>query len=330
MLIPISSLTENDQIAGNLCRADATGQFSPCNASTADPVLVAKAQKMKTPLDLDTRVRMLALGVRKFPAPQVDPATVRVHANRDHMSGAVMEWMDTKGSSQRAYSEAFLNKTASQKWKRISAFRNQLAGIRKDARNRLLNAQPGTPEHQSATIVAIIAETGLRPGGREDSVAAGRFGVSDLLGSHVRIEGDVARLNFVGKAGKDNYAEIRDPVTIGALQKLKDSAGDGQLFSVSPDRARDVLPKGMKLKDMRTIIATDTAEQALAAIPSPPPPLPADPEQAKKLIAKLILQASKVVAGKLNNTPSVAKASYIHPEVLNEWVRNIGGAGLVV
>jgi DNA topoisomerase IB len=36
------------------------------------------------------------------------------------------------------------------------------------------------------------------------------------------------------------------------------------------------------------------------------------------------LETSKKVATILNNTPSIAKASYIHPMVFEQWAKSVG------
>jgi DNA topoisomerase IB len=57
-----------------------------------------------------------------------------------------------------------------------------------------------------------------------------------------------------------------------------------------------------------------------------PPPLTGNRKKDKRLLAKALLQASKTVAKKLNNTASVARSSYIHPAVFREWAIEKAGA----
>ena len=57
-----------------------------------------------------------------------------------------------------------------------------------------------------------------------------------------------------------------------------------------------------------------------------PPPLTGDAKKDKRLLAKAILSASKEVADVLNNTASVSKKNYIHPEVFKNWATKKAGA----
>lgn len=337
-----------NQIQGDLCRAAHSGQFTSCAvglqgglhsaqappiAPPVDPALLARAQKMKTPLSEDTVVRLLQMRVSSFPGPKVDPKKVSVYFGRNPMTRAILEWDEpvpagAKRNHKYSYTEDFHERNAAEKWKRVQAFRPRMAAIRNDLRKKIKGNEVGSVQHQAATIAGIIAETALRPDRSRGKAATGHFGTSSLRGEHVTVEDGVAHLNFVGKSGQDNKAIVEDPTTVRAIVALKKRAGSGPLFSTSPATAAALLPSGMKLKDMRTIIATETAEKALRAFQMPDP-LPDDPEKLKKLIAKAYLAASQAVAKKLNNTPAVAKKSYIHPEVLNSWVREIGGGKLV-
>jgi len=85
--------------------------------------------------------------------------------------------------------------------------------------------------------------------------------------------------------------------------------------------AGKAMPKGMKLKDFRTIKATETAAKLLDAM-AVPPPLTGNKSKDKLLLARAIKMASEQVAEVLNNTPSIARESYIHPDVLTYWAVN--------
>lgn len=306
---------------------DSYTYWYPPHPSGGEDPHVKQAQKMKTPLPHDLRVHMLKMGVGKFPG--ADAHSIKVHHDADPTKGSVASWKDGKGRTQHAYAAEFLDNNAHKKWKRVEALEHHVDGLRKDLSSKIMNSEVGSKSHQSATIAAVIAETGLRPGGKEESVKEGHYGVSDLKGEHVDFVGDEAHLKFIGKAGKENKAVVKDPETVKALHALKSKAGDGPLFSVGPDEARQHLPKGMKLKDLRTILATKTAREALKSV-GHPPPLDPDEKKAKKQIAKAWMDTSKVVSDRLNNTPAIARGSYIHPKVLENWVSQIGGSHLVL
>ena len=131
-------------------------------------------------------------------------------------------------------------------------------------------------------------------------------------------------ISYVGKGGKLNTATMRNRGVARALREY--SKGGGRLFSPAAlTSARELLPQGMKLKDFRTIIATNEAIKALDAVVRPPP-LTGDPRRDKRLMHAALKTASVVVADRLNNTPTVALGSYIHPMVYKLWARNKVGA----
>jgi len=144
----------------------------------------------------------------------------------------------------------------------------------------------------------------------------------------VTIADGKASFDFVGKEGVQNLWSTDDADLVQALSKYKRAGGDGPLFSIDAQKAREFAPSGMKLKDFRTIQATRAARSAMESVDAPPPPLTGDAKKDKRLVRDAILGASRRVALLLNNTPAVARGSYIHPSVFNEWLDKIGGKHL--
>ena len=286
-----------------------------------------------TQLPPETQARLHALGVTKFPAADVAAASVKVHAleGEDVHARAVMTWRDAGGKTQHAYTPEFHARNAAKKWARVEQFEPRVHKVRAALGQRLSTTEHASPEHQGATIAAVIAHTGLRPGGEAGSTARGRFGVSTLRAQHVTIDGDGARLDYVGKAGKRNVGTVSDSTIVESLRRYKEEAaargGESEpLFAPRAlEFARSEAPKGVKLKDFRTVVATHEAAKAMRGVEAPPPPLPASEKAAAKLILARIRAASAVVAKRLNNTPAVARAAYIHPRIFAAWIKSVGG-----
>ena len=72
----------------------------------------------------------------------------------------------------------------------------------------------------------------------------------------------------------------------------------------------------MKLKDLRSIGATSTAEAELAGIT---PTMTGDPVKDMKHIYSILRAVSTTVSERLNNTAAVARRSYIAPQVVQAW-----------
>jgi DNA topoisomerase IB len=318
---------------------EGTGKFAPKGEGGAGTATLedepepaapeeAKPKKPRPPppgsqLPEKQRVRLKALGVTKLPAHDATEIRVADLEDPDVDQKPTMTWRDTAGRTQYAYTAAFHVTHAAKKWERVQALEPAFDRLRDGLLHRLSETRIGSPERAAAAVAAIIAETGLRPGSA-GSATAGHFGISTLRPEHVAFEGDRARLTFVGKSGKKNVTTVEHPEVVAALREaVAHPQPDGALFPAgTAERAREMA--GTKLKDFRTIIATRTAERALKDAPKPPPPLTGDAKRDARLVARALRAASGVVAERLNNTPAVARASYIHPRVFEDWLERIG------
>jgi hypothetical protein len=80
---------------------------------------------------------------------------------------------------------------------------------------------------------------------------------------------------------------------------------------------------------MRTFVATDMARKILFEDKNPPPPLPEKKSGIKKLIQSKLMNVYKTVSEQLNNSPTMAKNSYVHPKVVEQWLKQLNVEGLV-
>ena len=267
------------------------------------------------------QAKLKELGIGKLPQSDIPANTIETDFS-DPENKAVIRWKDAAGRGQSGYTPEFHAKNAAKKWEMVSKHRDRLSKVQSDLKKKLSSAKPGTLEHQGLLIAAIIAETGLRPGSAKS--LEGRYGVSTLEGEHIQIKGDKVSFSFVGKQGKDNTSELTSRDISKALAVYKK---EGALFSRSAlIEAREVAGKqGLKLKNFRTIVATNKAEAALDLI-AVPPPLTGDDKKDKRLLARAMLNASKQVAEILNNSPAVAAKNYIHPDIFKAWALKAGAS----
>lgn len=140
----------------------------------------------------------------------------------------------------------------------------------------------------AAIITSIVMETGIRPGQErnqttvkigDEEVAVQTFGATTLKAEHVKfVEDNFAHLEFVGKAGTTNKADIKDPTTIKALRQfiaqVKKDKGEGggespYLFVTKGGKRFNygmlnryfkdqTALKGLKITDFRKLKATQT------------------------------------------------------------------------
>jgi DNA topoisomerase IB len=255
----------------------------------------------------------------KYPPPDVDP------------SKAMMQWRDTKGRLQAAYTPRFLNRNAAVKWERVKGLESKAEGAVKAFGDRMQDTSLSDRDRDAAAIMAIIGKTGLRPGSASGLKSTGHRGISTLAADNVKVEGDQVSLEFVGKSGKTNRTTVKDPALAQYLGKRLKGKEPGELLFEA--REKD-LPGAMeaagvgnfKPKDFRTRKAGQIAAQVMSDLDDPPPPLPAEPNKAKRLVEQRIKEASTAVADQLNNTPAMARKAYINPAIFRVWAEAVGAS----
>jgi DNA topoisomerase I len=258
---------------------------------------------------------------------------VQVNEEGDVNSHYVMKWVDPKtGKEQRAYTKEFLQKNADYKWDRIKKIDSKDIEKIKSVASDALKSKDAK-EQQIGAILSIISNTGLRIGSRDGFNETQNRGVSTLHADNIKIDGDKVSFEFTGKSYKNNTAEFEDSELAKVLTDLKKSNSDKEFIfdKATDDQIRDYfhdkVSKDLKIKDMRTYIATDMANKILEEDSTPPPPLPK--KGVKKIIQQKLTNVYKKVSEQLNNTPSMAKNSYIHPKVIDGWIEKIGAKGLI-
>lgn len=238
----------------------------------------------------------------------------------------VLRWVDPKtGKKVTAYSKAFLKKNAQNKWKRIQNISSEDIQKIKTKADSLLKSRDKEVSEAGA-IVSIIANTGLRPGSKSGFNETENRGVSTLAKENVKIKGDSIEFEFTGKSYKNNTAKIKNKELADYLKaKIADKQDSDFVFDTDISKVRNVFQskfkKGLKLKDMRTYVATDMARDILFNDKQAPPPLPE--KGTKKAIQDKLKNVFVKVSDQLNNSPTMAKTSYIHPNVINAWLKTL-------
>jgi DNA topoisomerase-1 len=182
-----------------------------------------------------------------------------------------------------------------------------------------------------ATVVHLLETTMIRVGNRAYERTNHSYGLTTLQGDHVRVEGAALRFHFTGKSGKVWRLDVRDrrvASIVRACQHLPgqtlfgylDDAGHQQAVTSNDVNAylKQVTNRDITAKDFRTWAATVMAGKALAL---------AGPAETRAQAAKTVRAVIKEVAARLGNTPTVCRASYIHPAITEAYLNgdlNIG------
>jgi SPP1 gp7 family putative phage head morphogenesis protein len=225
------------------------------------------------------------------------------------------EGYDAVGRLQRRRSEIFIAQQDAKKFARVRQFSEDLPIMR---RHVMRDQALGRPE---AFLFEMEDRTAIRIGSTTDFKAKKKaYGLTTLQGRHAMVRGDEIHFAFIAKEGKVQQAVIKDRALAKWVAERKAAVGprDPLWPDVSAQKlnsyVKEVSAKNYTVKDFRTHHATRIAHDRLAPFSGNPPT-----GKEKKALVKEVLDE---VSGFLNNTPSMAKRSYIDPSV---W-EIIGGA----
>jgi DNA topoisomerase-1 len=141
---------------------------------------------------------------------------------------------------------------------------------------------------------------------------------------HAQVEGRRITVEFKGKGGKLQRAEIADRRLARTVQQLQELPGR-ELFEYLDEPAgerrrvrsedvnaylRDVSGEELTVKDFRTWGASAICLRALSDM---------DPPASEAAATRSIAEAIREVATALGNTPAVCRASYVHPALLEAY-----------
>ncbi len=185
--------------------------------------------------------------------------------------------------------------------------------------------RPGLPrEKVLAVIVRLLERSFIRVGNEEYARQNRSFGLTTLRDRHVAVKGGRIRFNFRGKSGIAHTVGLRDRRLARIVKRCQELPGqelfqyegpNGDRGSIDSgdvnDYLREITGQTFTAKDFRTWAGTVLAYRALRAL---------EPADGRKAARRNVVEAMKQVAGKLGNTPVVARRSYVHPAVLDAYL----------
>jgi DNA topoisomerase-1 len=239
---------------------------------------------------------------------------------------------DARGRKQHRYHPRWHEARGESKFDRMMAFARVLPSIRERCDADL--TKPGLPrEKVLAAVVRLLELTLIRVGNDEYARLNESFGLTTLRDDHAEIEGTRVRFTFRGKSGKEHEVGIRDRRLASVVRRCQELPGqellqyvddDGEVRDIASDDVNEYLREisggDFTAKDFRTWAGTVLAYRALRALQ------PADSATAMK---KNVVAVMRETAGRLGNTPAVARKSYVHPAVLEAYMDGRVGGALV-
>jgi DNA topoisomerase I len=270
-------------------------------------------------LDADGRVIRNPSVLRRFARLAVPPAYDVVLYAADPAAHLQAVGRDAAGRLQYRYHPEWEKVREQRKARRLARLAESLPRIRRSIGQYLAGSEPSRELALSA-VIELVSCSAIRSGRESYLRERGTRGAATLLKSNVGVDGENIRLRFRGKGGKTIAKEFKCPRLVGALKCLRTLPG-ARLFQyraengeVRPVRARDanaflreIAGTNISLKDFRTLIASAGILEMLAR---------AKPAHSERQRRKQVLEAIRVAADNLHNTPAICRRSYVHDTVI--------------
>lgn len=230
---------------------------------------------------------------------------------------------DARGRKQYRYHPAWVHLRDQDKYESLLEFGRALPRIRrkvrKDLKRRTLDADKVT-----ALVIRLLEVTLIRVGTPQYARENKSYGLTTLKRRHAAVTGGRLRFRFRGKSGVGHDVIVRDPRLARIVKRCLELPGqelfnyrdkDGRLHAVTSQSVNSYLKNAgggdYTAKDYRTWAGSVYAFARLQTYSA---------EAANK--QKAVVEVVKQVAKRLNNTPAVCRACYIHPSIIAAYLDN--------
>ena len=238
---------------------------------------------------------------------------------------------DARRRKQYRYHERWREIRDENKFWRLADFAKVLPNIRRRvARDMRLPSLPR--EKVLATVVRLLERTFIRIGNEEYARENKSFGLTTMKNRHVTVKGARLRFRFRGKSGRHHEVDVIDQRIAKIVSKCQDLPGQDLFQYVSDDGAvedvtsqdvndylREITNENFTAKDFRTWAGTVLAAIALNA---------QGKSETKKEAKTNVKTALCAVAQLLGNTPAICRKCYVHPVIVETYMRGEQNAGL--
>jgi DNA topoisomerase IB len=259
----------------------------------------------------------------RIAALRIPPAWTEVWISPVADSHLQATGLDAKRRRQYLYHPAWRERREREKFDDMLSFAARLPPLRITVNRHI--AGEGVPRERALALALRLLDVGLfRVGWDRYARDNGHVGLTTLRREDVLLEDDAARFDFVAKSGKRRRMTVRDPESLQVLRPLKRRrSGPPELLAFraeggwrrihAPDvnnalRAWAAGP--FSAKEFRTWAATVLAAVSLSREH-------AAGRRGKRTVARAVRDVSTA----LGNTPTVARASYIDPRVIESFAR---------
>jgi DNA topoisomerase-1 len=311
------------------------------NPNDAKPSLSARAGRLRYVSDQAPGIRRLRAGqafrystpsgkplrdastLKRIKSLAIPPAWTDVWICRHPRGHLQATGRDAKGRKQFRYHPRWREVRDETKYHRIIAFGKALPKIRRAVCRQI--RRPGLGREKIlAAVVRLLELSALRVGNEEYVRNNQSYGLTTLRNRHAHINGSKIRLQFRGKGGKEQSADIDDPALARIVKKCQDLPGQ-ELFQYVDDEGKrhevtssdvnaylaEVTGQDFTAKDFRTWAGTVLAALALREFA---------PAHSKRKAKGNVVRAIGQVAQRLGNTPAICRKCYVHPGILEAYL----------
>jgi DNA topoisomerase-1 len=231
--------------------------------------------------------------------------------------------VDKAGRVQYLYHATFRAQQEEAKFAKLIRFAERLPDLRA-AMSDHMDHDRLDRERVSAVAVRLVNRAWFRVGAERYAKQSKTYGITTLTKKHVRVRGHRVGFHFRTKHGVILRTTLVDAELAEAMEELLDLPGGhrlfryewhGDLYNLTGRRLNDYVRKYLgeefTAKDFRTWGGTLTAAIALAE--RGPAETGADQKRA-------VAAVMRRVGEELGNTPAVARASYVSPAVIEQYL----------
>jgi DNA topoisomerase-1 len=231
--------------------------------------------------------------------------------------------LDSAGRRQYLYHPEYRARQEQAKYDKLVRFGERLPALRRCAAEHVASGELSL-ECACAIAVRLINLGWFRVGADRYTKASRTFGITTLRKRHVTIRGSRVTFKFRAKHRVQVHTAIVDEELAADLRRLLALGGDTRVFryerdgEVYPltarklnDYIREHMGEDFSSKDFRTWGGTLVAAIALAERG-----VPETASEQKHAVAAVM----RKVGEQLGNTPAVARASYVSPAVVEQYL----------
>jgi DNA topoisomerase-1 len=231
--------------------------------------------------------------------------------------------LDRAGRRQYLYHPDFRARQEQEKFDRLVLFAERLPDLRR-AMSKHMELEPFEPDWTCALAIRLINLGWFRVGTERYARTTRTFGITTLRKSHVSVRGSKISFRYRGKHRVWVRTAVVDAELAAATKQLLSLPGGRTLFRYRRDDSfcsltgarlneyiSEHLGEEFTAKDFRTWGGTLLAAIAFAEQG------PAETETESKRVVAGVMRA---VGERLGNTPAVARASYVSPAVVEQYL----------